>query len=59
LNIKSLSGEQARAIAHVAANYLQLDFKAADLFALPEAIRHLPAGLLEQNMHRDRQEPEW
>jgi hypothetical protein len=50
---------QARAVAHVAANYLQLDFKAADLSALPEAIRHLPAGLLEQNMHRDRQEPGW
>lgn len=36
---------QAEAVAHVAANELNLDFNGADLSALPEPLRHFPAGL--------------
>lgn len=50
--------EQGSAVASLAVNYLKLNFDAPDLSALPEAIRHIPAGL--SSMTKEPSEtPKW
>ncbi len=51
--------EQARAVWLVAKKYLQLDFGAPDLSALPEALRQAPAGLCLDESEEGFQTPDW
>jgi len=51
--------EQARAVFLVAKNYLQLDFEALDLSALPEALRRAPAGIALEESGPAPEAPDW